>query len=680
MEKGNQQKALILLVDDQPGNLQVVGTVLGEQYKIAVAGNGDDALKFVQHQTPDLILLDIMLPDRDGFAMCQRLKATPATRDIPVIFLTAHTDSTDLVKGFEVGAVDYITKPIQAQEVLARVKMHLHNHALQQQLAAHNLLLQQEIAKRTRVEEALAEERNLLRTVIDLLPDSIFVKDLATRFILNNTAHLRVLGATTQEEVFGETDFDRFPQELAAQYAADEQFVTQTIEPLLNHEERVLLPDGDQHWFLTTKVPLRNRQGAVIGVVGISRNITAQKQAEEQLRKLSRAVEQSASTIMITDLTGKIEFANPAFTRITGYSLQEAIAQGPHILKSGQHSPEFYQELWATIRRGDVWQGEFINKKKNGDLYWEAATISPIKDARGNITHYVAVKEDITARKQAEMALAEERDLLQAAHQELQTKNEQLRELNAGKDKFFSIIAHDLRSPFNALLGFIGLMSSQFDTLPPDKLKDYLAKVRLSAERLYALLENLLTWSRIQRGLVEYTPEMIDLAGIADDIVALFTSSAEHKQIALTSLIRETNLVHADYAMVNTIMRNLVSNALKFTPPGGRITLAAQPNADHVEVAVADTGHGMSLEVIAKLFRIDSQHTTTGTAGETGTGLGLILCHELAQKNGGTIWVESVPGNGTTFRFILPKASAVETAEIMLRRERRIAKSNALPK
>jgi two-component sensor histidine kinase len=215
-------------------------------------------------------------------------------------------------------------------------------------------------------------------------------------------------------------------------------------------------------------------------------------------------------------------------------------------------------------------------------------------------------------------------------------------------------------------------MSSQFDALAPDKLKEYLAKVRLSAERLYALLENLLAWSRMQRGLVEYTPETLDLAQIADESVTLFTSNAEHKQITLTSTIQEPIIVHADYAMVNTIVRNLVSNALKFTPTGGRITLAAQTNADHVEIAVADTGRGMTPEIIAKLFRIDSQYTTTGTAGETGTGLGLHLCHDLVQKNGGTIWVESTPGQGTTFRFTLPLAPAAEAARIMTRNERRV--------
>lgn len=254
--------------------------------------------------------------------------------------------------------------------------------------------------------------------------------------------------------------------------------------------------------------------------------------------------------------------------------------------------------------------------------------------------------------------LKEAQTRLERQASELEVKNAQLHELNAGKDKFFSIIAHDLRSPFNALLCLTEIISERFDSLPADKLKEYLAKLRLSSERLYDLLENLLTWSLLQRGLMEYRPKVFDLSKIANEIVELFISNAEQKNITLVHSVPSEIQVSADYAMVSTVVRNLVSNALKFTNSGGAIKVSAQASTSRlVEIAVEDNGTGMNAEDLEKLFRIDVQHTNAGTAGEQGTGLGLHLCKDLIERNGGKLWVESLVGKGTIFRFTLPAAT-----------------------
>ena len=182
-------------------------------------------------------------------------------------------------------------------------------------------------------------------------------------------------------------------------------------------------------------------------------------------------------------------------------------------------------------------------------------------------------------------------------------------------------------------------------------------KLQTSAERVFSLLENLLTWSRIQRGLMEYTPDTLPLGDISAMICDVFMAAAEQKQIGLSCGIPRECKAHADYQMVMTIMRNLVSNALKFTPQGGNIRLSAADAGNYVEIAVADSGVGIPPRALEKLFQIDEHHTTVGTAGEKGTGLGLILCHDLVKTNGGTMRVESEVGKGTTFRFTLPKPS-----------------------
>ena len=245
---------------------------------------------------------------------------------------------------------------------------------------------------------------------------------------------------------------------------------------------------------------------------------------------------------------------------------------------------------------------------------------------------------------------------LEAQKIALKNTGDELAELNASKDKFFSIISHDLRSPFNALLGFAQLLSENIERYSLEEIKDKVAKIRTSAERLYALLENLLTWSRIQRGAMEYYPETLDLYDVAEDNVDLFMPNAEQKDILLRNTVPQNTLIYADYSMLNTVIRNLTSNALKFTSSGDRVEVSAIQDEHHVEVAVADTGVGIPEDILPQLLRIDTHHTNVGTAGEKGTGLGLILCKELVEHNGGTIWIESEVGKGTTFRFTIPKA------------------------
>lgn len=243
---------------------------------------------------------------------------------------------------------------------------------------------------------------------------------------------------------------------------------------------------------------------------------------------------------------------------------------------------------------------------------------------------------------------------LEAQKIELKEKNVQLYELNASKDKFFSIISHDLRSPFTALLGHTELISEQFALYTPEELKDQIFHIRSSAQKLYALLENLLTWSRIQRGLMQYHPEILDLYEVALDNIELFITRARQKDIILNNTIQKHSLAYADYSMVSTIIRNLTSNALKFTPNEGNVTLSARQSDSFWEISVADTGQGIPPEIFPRLLQVDGQYTSPGTDGEKGTGLGLMLCKELVEQNRGKFWVESTAGAGATFFFTLP--------------------------
>lgn len=239
--------------------------------------------------------------------------------------------------------------------------------------------------------------------------------------------------------------------------------------------------------------------------------------------------------------------------------------------------------------------------------------------------------------------------------QKVMERTAELQYLNATKDKFFSIIAHDLRSPFTTLLGLAQLLSTDFELFSPEKRQEYINKIYTAGKRLHALLENLLTWARHQLDGIQYEPKLFDIVKIAEENVNLFMAMAEDKQITLTQHIPGQTIVYADPRMVDAVIRNLLSNALKFTGPGGHVEISVSVHDIVVEVAISDTGPGISLENFDKLFRLDAKYTRPGTEGERGTGLGLILCQEFIRQNKGEIWGESEPGIGSTFRFTLPQ-------------------------
>lgn len=245
-------------------------------------------------------------------------------------------------------------------------------------------------------------------------------------------------------------------------------------------------------------------------------------------------------------------------------------------------------------------------------------------------------------------------DLNVGLEKKVEERTSQLRDLNATKDKFFSIIAHDLKNPFNALMGFSSLLIDDYDAFDDDERKDLIQTMSDASENAYKLLENLLEWSRSQTGSIKWFPEFIQLDKIANLTIDLLKNQAMNKDISIKGVVPANLTAYADGNMVTTVIRNLMSNALKYTPKGGEVKLYANQQKDHVEVTIEDNGVGIRKEDLDKLFRIDVNFSTNGTNNEMGTGLGLILCREFVEKNGGKIWVESEEGKGSKFKFTLP--------------------------
>ncbi len=266
-----------------------------------------------------------------------------------------------------------------------------------------------------------------------------------------------------------------------------------------------------------------------------------------------------------------------------------------------------------------------------------------------NLNSYI---EELTINKDL---LEEKAHELVEITTQLELSEEKLKNAVAEKDKFFSIIAHDLKSPFTALLGFSEILVEEADELSKEEVKEFSTHLRNAIVGLYKLLENLLTWSRLQRGKISKELADLDLKDLINEIFSVFQENARQKKIELETNLESPLIIQADKMMIETIIRNLVANALKFTPEGGKISVIVEEDADFVKISVKDTGVGMPESIKNKLFKIDEHVTTRGTNDEKGTGLGLILSKEFVEKHGGKIWVESEEGKGSTFIFTIAK-------------------------
>lgn len=523
-----------------------------------------------------------------------------------------------------------------------------------------------DVTQRKRVEEALQKERILMRTVIDNLPDAIYVKDLEGKKTLTNRADIENMGLTNESDAIGKTDYELFPGEIAEKLSADDREVLDSGQPLLNQEERLVKANGEERWLLTSKLPLRDENGGIVGLVGIGHDLTPRKQNEEAISRLAAVVEQTSESIVITDLDACITYVNPAFERISGYSRAEAIGQNPRLLKSGQQDAAFYQKLWEILLAGKPWTGQFINRKKDGSLYYEQAVIFPIKNKDGKIISYATVKRDITdERKMQEQILQSQ-------------KLDSLGQLTGG-------VAHDFNNILTVINGYAQLLLMDIESNNPHYQQ--IMQIQNAGERAANLTSQLLAFSRKQI----ISPQILHLnhviEGLSKMLKRLIGEDIEIDSIpspAVTSIL-------ADPAQIEQIIINLLVNARdaiyatsERTVPG-RITIetslvyldeeyvknhiGSKPGA-HVLLSVSDNGIGMDESIRSKIF--EPFFTTKGLG--KGTGLGLATVYGVVKQNNGSIYVYSEPGLGTTFKIYWPCAvqesmdiSSAESAQQTLR-------------
>lgn len=500
------------------------------------------------------------------------------------------------------------------------------------------ILVAVDITERKQTEEALRKSEAENRVIIEVNPDILF-RINTQGFILDYHAPAHTQFYVPPEFFLGRKISEAMPLDVAQRIM--ETIAVACQSGAMATMEYELTKDGRREYFETRILPISNDE-----LLSFVRDITKRKEAEAELSSnyslLRIAGETAKFGGWILDLVENRVVMSDEVAMIHGKpkgyypTLTEAISF---------YAPEWVDKITSVVsdcaKNGIPFDEELEIINDAGKRIWVRAIGEAIWGNKGEVVKIQGSFQDISEKKQTEDALRK--------------SEAKFKELNDTKDKFFSIIAHDLRSPFHNIVGFSNLLVR--DILEKDYagIERFATIIQDSSERAMDLLVNLLEWSRSQTGRMEFLPEMINFGQLTDIVIQLLHDSAENKGITIYTEVSVNLMVCADKAMLGTILRNLISNAIKYTNQKGVIVVKSRQCENELLVSVADNGVGIENEEILKLFRIDQNHSTVGTQNEKGTGLGLILCKEFVEKHGGKIWVESQVGRGSTFCFTIPK-------------------------
>jgi len=488
-------------------------------------------------------------------------------------------------------------------------------------------------------EEKIKESEHRFRSIWENSFDAMRLTDENGIIIDVNEAFCNLVDKP-KDEIIGKPFYQLYSDH-EADYALatfKENFSNRKIKPIF--EAKIHLWQNEEKWVSISNSFILDEKGNSL-LLSIFRDITEHKLAEEKIRILYRGIEHSPASVVITDRNGFIEYVNPKFCEVTGYSLSELIGEKPSIISSGLTAPEVYQELWNNITNGRVWKGEFLNKKKNGDLFWESALISPILDDEGKICNYIGIKEDITDKKKL--------------YEELIFAKEKAEESNRLKSSFLANMSHELRTP---LIGILGYSEILMDDAKDDLIIEKASIIFKSGRRLLETLNFILDYSKLESEKIEIKIDFYDIINAINEIVNLHKPNAAKKNLELlfNSSIKKFYF-KTDIKLLNSILNKLINNAVKFTMKGSVIVstnFTSKDDEKFICIIVEDTGIGISKEKQDIIWEPFRQLSEGKARSFEGTGLGLTLVKKYVELLNGFIELVSEPGKGSKFSIYLP--------------------------
>jgi len=715
----------ILIVDDEPVERETMRILLsGRGYNLVVAPNGAEALEKASALAPDLILLDVMMPGMDGFEVCQRLRADPPLAEVPIIMVTALDDQPTRLRGLEVGADDFLTKPYDRLELRARVQTITRLNRYHRLLVERTQRQQaEEEIRRRDLEMALLnhiittaastlDARKILQVSCEVLAH-FFDLPQATALLLNEErTHLSVVAEYCLPPVRlaseqSQTAYARRPastQKSAPSLLGHVIPVagTPAAEDLLRGKIPLVVPDARADSRLSLVQALTGERGIVsvlalpvlirdqfagaIELDAVERHefseqdltlaqsvATAVGQAMEtgflyqKLQRYADSLEETVAhrtlelqterdrtqsilealgeAVVVTDVEGVIRYMNPASVALTGFSAEEAVGQTWRLWQSDTQPPETFAQMQATVRAGQMWRGEAVNRRKDGALYDAAMTVAPLFEPHvpGQPVGFVSVQRNITPLRQAEQL----------------------------KDQFVSNVSHELRTPLSVITFISGNLDMLYERLDEAKRRKMIRDIREHTQTLNDLISRILEVSRIDGRHIPMKRERLDLAQLVREEVDQQMPLARAKSQTLNVMGVESLIVRGNDSQLRQVMRNLVNNAIKYTPEGGQITCecseltggavseSAWPGSAGLAagrwaaVRVLDTGIGISPQDLAHVF--ERFYRVSAQGNIPGTGLGLSIARELAELHDGHISAASTLGQGSVFAVYLPR-------------------------
>ena len=609
----------IIIIDDNPNDRLLATRALKKdmpELKITEIPNQQTFKAVMKQGGFDLVITDYQLRWATGLDILREVKRTH--KDVPVIMFTDTGTEEVAVEGLKAGLEDYVLKS--------------HKHFARLPTSVRLAL------ERAEQRKLAAETEKKYKNLFERTPVGLFRTTPDGRILDANPRFVEIVGYSSKEELLRTNMVDHYedPSERERWKEALERKGT-----LLNYRYKFRRRDGKIIWVESSTYAHFDENGKIAYYEGSVQDITARIEAEAELRLLATAISQAEESVVITDTNAQIQYVNPAFERITGYSREEVLGENPRLLKSGRQDEAFYKELWDTLTQGRPWKGSFVNKKKDGTLYEEEATISPVMNSNGEITHYVAVKRDVTAERRLE------RQLRQAQ------KMEAIGTLAGG-------IAHDFNNILSAIMGYTEL--ALMDARKGSTISNNMKQVLHAATRARDLVKQILAFSRQS----EEERRPLRVQPIFKEAIKMLRSSLPATIDIKQHIDPETGLIMGDPTQVHQVLMNLCTNAAHaMREKGGILEIRlenthvddsfakAHPGLQpgpYVRLTVSDTGCGMSREVLERLF---DPYFTTKEKGE-GTGLGLAVVSGIVQSYGGAITVYSTPGQGSTFHVYFP--------------------------
>lgn len=492
-----------------------------------------------------------------------------------------------------------------------------------------------------KAERDLEENNRFYRNIFELSGVGIIKVTLDGKFSMVNETFCKITGYS-EEELKEKTFVDiTYFDDIDSDLNYVEELLMGKINSF-NMEKRYVRKDGTVVWINLIVSLVYEKEETTKYFLGVVNDISENKKNELELRKQSQALLYSPLSIVITDKNGLIEYVNPAFESISGFKKEEVIGKDPKIQGTGEHTKKYYGNVWNTILQGKTWKGMFKNKKKNGDVYWEEAAISPIVNSRNEITHFVAIKEDISKRKRIQ------EDLIKS--------KKEAEKANKVKSAFIANISHEIKTPLNSILGFSHLLLND-EKLTVDQ-KSKLKVINRTGEHLLKIINEILEISKLEAGKISVDFHRVNLYTLLDDIKDIFYLKANEKKLNFRIIFHKSlpkNII-TDELKLKQILINLIGNALKFTDNGSVLVFVEVEkinDANFLEILVEDTGTGIEEENLEKIFEYFTQ-IYDEKYSKGGTGLGLSIVKEFIELLGGVIEVRSKKLEGSQFRISIP--------------------------